>query len=90
MSKLILYDFWAPWCPPCRAFGPKFEAWEEKHGDKADFIKVNIDENAEFASKKNISSIPTVILADEDGNEKARWVGIPKEADVLAAIEAAS
>ena len=60
-EKTVFADFWASWCGPCRMLAPVFEALAEKYADKAQFVKVNVDEEAEAAMKYGISSIPNVI-----------------------------
>ena len=62
-EKTVFCDFWASWCGPCRMLAPVFEALAEKYGDKAVFVKVDIDEeeNESVAIKYGISSIPNIL-----------------------------
>ena len=60
-GDLVLVDFWAEWCPPCRMFGPVFEKASEKHPD-AVFGKVDTEAQPEVAATFNITSIPTLMI----------------------------
>jgi thioredoxin 1 len=60
-NEMVVVDFWAPWCAPCRFFGPVFEAASEKHTDIV-FAKVNTEEQQELAGMFGIRSIPTLMI----------------------------
>jgi thioredoxin len=63
-NPIVIVDFWASWCAPCRAFAPTFEAASERHADVV-FAKVNTEEQRELAAAFNIRSIPTLMLFRE-------------------------
>ena len=60
-NELVVIDFWAPWCGPCRGFAPVFEAASEKYPDVV-FAKVNTDEQQGLGSAFQIRSIPTLMI----------------------------
>ena len=61
-DKLVVVDFYADWCMPCRFVAPILEKLEKEFDGNVEFAKVNVDENAELARRYNISAIPTLIL----------------------------
>jgi thioredoxin len=63
-NSIVIVDFWAPWCGPCRGFAPVFEKASEAHPDVV-FAKVNSDEQQELAGAFNIRSIPTLMVFRE-------------------------
>ena len=71
---ITVVDFWAPWCGPCKMFGPIFEETQDKHKD-IKFCKLNIDEDFDNISRDfGVMSIPTII-AFKDGKEIKRNIG---------------
>ncbi len=58
----VLVDFWAEWCGPCKALGPKLEEIAEELGAQVRVMKLDVDSNQEVAAKYSIRSIPTMIL----------------------------
>ncbi len=61
-DKPVFVDFWATWCGPCRIISPIVEELAKDYEGKVDFVKVDVDQNRELASKYNISSIPTLAI----------------------------
>lgn len=61
-GKVTLVDFWAEWCGPCRMVSPVVEELSNDYDGKVKFVKVNVDEANELASKYNIFSIPTLAI----------------------------
>lgn len=76
---LVMVDFWAPWCAPCRMVAPVLEELQEEMQDKVKIVKVNVDENPQVATDYGITSIPTLIIY-KDGEMVDRTIGAgPKD-----------
>jgi thioredoxin 1 len=77
-TGVVLADFWAPWCGPCRMVGPVLEEIAREKGEKVKVVKVNVDENPGLASNYGVMSIPTMIIF-KDGQVMEQFVGaLPK------------
>ncbi len=77
-GKTVFCDFWATWCGPCRMLAPVFEELSNDFDGKAEFVKLDVDENEEAARKYGISSIPNII-AFKGGKPAANSLGfLPK------------
>ncbi|MDQ0256456.1 thioredoxin 1 [Evansella vedderi] len=76
---VVLADFWAPWCGPCKMIAPVLEELDGEMGDKVKIVKLDVDDNQETASKYGVMSIPT-LLVFKDGQVVDQVVGFqPKE-----------
>ena len=71
---VVMVDFWAPWCGPCRMVAPVLEKLQDEMGDKVKIVKLNVDENPDVARQYGISSIPTMIVF-KNGNHVETVVG---------------
>jgi thioredoxin 1 len=70
----VVVDFWAEWCPPCRALAPTFEELAQQYAGRVRFVKLNVDENSGVSQRYGIKGIPTLLFFD-GGREAERVVG---------------
>ncbi|EUJ39228.1 thioredoxin [Brochothrix campestris] len=76
---LVLVDFWAPWCGPCRMVAPVLDEISEELGEKVKIVKVNVDDNQATSKEFGVMSIPTLIIK-KDNEVKETIIGYrPKE-----------
>ena len=80
-NKLVLVDFWAEWCAPCKALTPILEEISQEN-EKVQVAKVNLDENQDLAMKYSIRSIPTLLLF-KDGQLLDTKVGFAPKTDLV-------
>lgn len=85
-DKTVFCDFWASWCGPCRMLAPVFEKVAENYEGKAEFVKINVDEEEIAAYKYGISSIPNV-LAIKGGKVIGNSLGFVPAAVLSAFVD---
>jgi putative thioredoxin len=85
-SSLILVDFWAPWCGPCKQLTPLLEKIINTAKGKVKLVKINIDENQQIASQMRVQSIPAV-FAFKDGQPVDAFQGVIPEKKIIEFIE---
>ncbi len=85
-NKIVLIDFWAGWCGPCRALAPTIEELAKDMSGKVLVAKLNVDENPATAEKFQVYSIPTVVLL-KDCCEVDRIVGLCPRKQYDSAIQ---
>ena len=84
-EKLVLVDFFATWCGPCKMIAPIISEISEEYSDKVKVCKVNVDENNELAMKYNIVSIPTLIFL-KDGKVVETSIGFSSKSELVNII----
>ena len=82
---LILVDFWAPWCGPCKVIAPVLNEIAEEQQGKLRIGKVNVDNQQPLAAKYKVRSIPTLVLF-KNGKEVKRFVGIGTKKSLMPEI----
>ena len=83
---LVLVDFWATWCGPCKMIAPVLEELAGDYDGKANILKLDVDENPSTAAKFEVMSIPTLILF-KDGEPVDKVVGFQPKENLAEVIE---
>ena len=86
MEGLVLVDFWATWCGPCKTIVPVLEAVAEGYKGQLTVVKMDVDENQVTPQAYRVSSIPMLLLF-KNGNVVAQIVGVVSKAKLSAEIE---
>ena len=85
-EKVVLVDFWATWCGPCRIIGPIVDELHEELEGKAVIGKVNVDENSEASANYGVRNIPTILIF-KNGEVVDKLVGAVPKSEILSKLE---
>lgn len=85
-KKVVLVDFFATWCGPCRMLSPVLEEVLEESKGEFDIVKVDVDESYDLAKKFGVMSVPTMIIFQE-GVETDKMIGYRQKDDILEEIK---
>ena len=85
-NGLVVVDFFANWCGPCRKLGPILEEVEGELNQKVKFTKINTDDNIEMAKQYQVSGLPT-LLVFKNGEPVERLVGLMPKSSIITNIE---
>ena len=85
-EQLVVVDFWATWCGPCRKLGPVLDEVASEFEGKVKFVKMNTDESLETAKNYSISGLPSLLVFKE-GKAVERLVGLMPKTSIISNIE---
>ena len=82
----VVLDFWAEWCPPCRALAPTFEELAKQYAGRVRFLKLDVDSNPAVSQRYGIKGIPTLVFFD-GGREVERVVGASSKSSLQRIVD---
>jgi thioredoxin len=85
-TEIVVVDFWAEWCGPCKMIAPILEEIADEHAGKLTVAKLNVDDNPDIARRFDVMSIPTLIVF-KDGSAQKRLVGAKGKGQLLAELD---
>lgn len=85
-DKLVLVDFWAPWCGPCKMLAPTLEAVATEYADSVQVVKIDVDENQQTPAKLGVRGIPALFLY-RNGEVVAQKIGAMTKSTMTAWVE---
>ncbi|MDH4229450.1 MAG: thioredoxin [Nitrospirota bacterium] len=86
-GTLVMVDFWAPWCGPCKMIAPTVDALAKEYEGRCKVVKVNTDENQDVATRYQVMGIPTLLFI-KNGQQVDRVVGAASSQQLKSKIEA--
>ena len=85
-DKLLVVDFFATWCGPCKKLSPTLDEVSEEFGDRDNIVKVDVDESEDLAMTYGIRSVPTVLFF-KNGQQVDKFVGALPKSEIVSKIE---
>ncbi len=85
-NEIVMVDFWADWCMPCKMFAPVLEKFAAEYEGNAAIGKLNVDEAEEIATKYQVASIPTIVVF-KNGEEVKRSIGAVSKGELAGILE---
>ena len=85
-DKLLVVDFFATWCGPCKKLSPTLDEVSEEFGDRVNIVKVDVDESEDLAMTYGIRSVPTVLFF-RNGQQVDKFVGALPKSEIVSKIE---
>lgn len=85
-DKLLVVDFFATWCGPCKKLSPTLDEVSEEFGDRVNIVKVDVDESEDLAMTYGIRSVPTVLFFKK-GQQIDKFVGALPKSEIVSKIE---
>ena len=86
-DKLLVVDFFATWCGPCKKLSPTLDEVSEELGEQVNIVKVDVDESEDLAMDYGIRSVPTVLFF-KNGQQVDKFVGAFPKSEIVAKIQA--